>query len=199
MTLQRAILEIDGDADNDGDIETGVFTFIGNVRIEEAIRTGYLVSSAGTITNIGLNLLDENNAKRKGVFIDFGGGQHAFEISASGWEGATDGDGNPVQWGATDDPSVVDATSATGADPLTQAQVFMNYLRVTQTDSRNAARLRVGEYSSGGVLDDELQVAIESPQVVKRPDAPSTFDISMTLLETEDSDSAGDATKRNGA
>lgn len=211
MTQYKAILEIDADVSGTGTRNEGVFHMWGEADIVETIRTGYILAGFGSqgygiFTSLADLLTGGGTPKRKGVHLDLGGGQHAFEITFQGWEGAKDTAGNNLQWGssATEDAVTENGVvvSATGQDPITQMQCFMNYLRVGQTDSRRPARFTWGEYSSGGLIpnsnaDNHLEVAIESPRLGQAARSPQgSFDGSLTLVETVDITSVWDAFTR---
>lgn len=154
--------------------------------ISDGIRTGYLLSGAGDDA-IGflLGLVGEGESARKGFSLDAGGGEHTIELEAQVTDGeTTDNDGQTLQWGSSADPTVKTEASATGADAVTKAQVFTNYMRVASggTDSFSPARFSWGEYSSNGVLEDELNVLLEQPEFTRQ--GPSTYSLSTTLVET---------------
>lgn len=200
-SLNKAVLYIDADVDGDGTPETGEFHLVGNLEIAESMRTGYLVSGRGSTVNaVTSSLLADGEAKRKGFYLDLGGGQHAFEIQFTGWRGATyeDADGNRVnaQWGNTGDTSEVTVGDATGAEPLTQVQILMNYLRKGEIDSRNPATLQVGQYNPDGVLEDAVDVVVEGPRASHAARDHSTFDGTMTLIEAESLQNNVDAKQR---
>ncbi|USZ75669.1 hypothetical protein NGM07_00075 [Halorussus vallis] len=150
--------------------------------VEESIRTGYLIDSAGdNLYAFFVGLLDDGASKRKGISLDQGGGQHVFEIDFMGWTGETG------QWGSSPDPAKgPNKRTATGADRITRMNVFMNYLRVGQTDSITPARFEYGQYTPNGFLDDHLDVAVESPNMVPPKDESSIFDGSLTVVEIAD-------------
>jgi hypothetical protein len=186
----EARLEIEADIDGDGNIETGVFSLVGNLEITEGIRTGYIVNGRGsTVNSVTSSLLADGEAKRRGFYLDLGGGQHTYEISFTGWRGAyyenDQGNRVPVQWGNTGDDSQLTVGDATGEDPVTQMQIFFNYLRTAEIDSRRPARLQVGQYHPDGVLDDHLQVVVESPRGSHVARDYSTWDGTITLIEAE--------------
>jgi hypothetical protein len=154
--------------------------------ISDGIRTGYLLSGAGDDA-IGflLGLVGEDESARKGFSLDPGGGEHTIELRAQVTSGhTTDNDGQTLQWGSSADPSAETEATATGADAVTKAQVFTNYMRVASggTDSLSPARFQWGEYSPDGVLDDELQVLLEQPEFTRK--GPDTYEMSTTLVET---------------
>lgn len=201
MPYQHPVLEIDADFGN-GPV-TGRFEFFAgqdnSFQVEESIRTGPIVAGAGSqALAILQGLIADGESKRKGVTLDFGGGQHIIEISAQKWPDMQSPNGGDAQWGRTDDPTVLDETSATGAEPYQQQQVFNNYLRVSQTDSLSPARLEVGEYHPNGILDDHLDVVIEDPSTVINSESPTTMDFSLTLVETLNLDQVLDGSKRSG-
>ena len=91
MSLDKAILEIDADVDNDGSLETGVFVMSGNIEIQEEVRPSYAIEAfgAGAITTAQTALqLDEPS--RRGLSLDIGAGQHTFEIDFTGWSGSSE-------------------------------------------------------------------------------------------------------------
>jgi hypothetical protein len=163
--------------DGDGQKETGRFVFE-SVDVEESIRTGYLVNSGlDDALAVLYDLVGDGESKRKGISIDGGGGQHVFELDLMTWTGESN------QWGRTDDATVLDETSATGADHLTKMNIFQNYLRVGQTDSFTPGRFQYGQYHPDGLLDDHLEVAIESPTFVNDRENASIVDGSLTVVE----------------
>lgn len=183
------ILEIDADF-GDGQV-TGIFHVV-NATVEETTRTGYLVDSGLSTTLALFNSLTEDGASnRKGVKFGAGGGQHVFEIDLSTWTGSTN------QWGSTSDDTVVSESSATGADRITQMNIFQNYLRVASTDSFTPARLQYGQYDPDGVLEDHLKVAIESPTFVVDRETSSVVEGSITLVEVADLTQTQDAQQRS--
>lgn len=195
-----AELEITASFGGNTGTKTGVFEMVGGeqarAEISHEIRTDFLLDSAGgTLLSVLSEFLDEGNADRKGFHFDVGTGEHAISITWDNTTGITDQDGTPPQWGSSPDPDVRTAYSATGGSATHQAQVFMNYIRHGEVDSRNPARLRVGEHHPGGILD-ELEVVIENPAVTMRNDRPSAAEGSITLLETQTIDETIDALER---
>lgn len=183
------ILEIDADFGSPHGEVTGVFHFR-KATVEEVTRTGKLVSNQfsnllGALEQLGV--LPEGGDGREGITIDAGGGQHVFEIDLVGI-GAEDG-----QWGRTNDPDVLDQTSATGGDRIQKMNVLHRYINLGRTDSFHPARLIYGEYASGGIMpQDHLDVAIEDPNVVANREESSTFDSSITLVGIASLDEAID-------
>lgn len=83
---------------------------------------------------------------RRDVIIDLGGGQHFVEINFS-----HNPQDSSITWG---DGSGQIPADATGADhPLSQIDTFVWYLAVGTYDSRGAATLEYGEFSSGGAIE----------------------------------------------
>lgn len=196
MTLQRAELDVSADVDGDGVEEDATFVFAGNVEVTPSLRTGYLIGGRGsTVNSIISQFAGSGDSKRRNFFLEAGGGAHTIEISFRGWEGATDNDGNPAQWGDTGDQSTVTKSDATGADPITQVDVLMKYLTVAEIDSRNPATLRYGEYSLTG-LYEPLSVVVESPNFSRAAEDGSWFDGSMTCVAAADIRDLYDAAER---
>jgi hypothetical protein len=193
VTLRRAVLELDAEFGDPYGQVTGVFHMYGDVTFDAGVRTGFLLGGRGSTVNAVLqDTLGNGVPKRKGVYVDLGGGQHTVQASFTGWEGAVDKDGNDLQWGASPDPSVNNLTTATGAGPLDQRDTFLNYLRVSTYDSFNPARLYTGEHSDGTYADspgdwgEPLSVAIESPRLKANSQEHTKFDGSMTFVEILD-------------
>lgn len=198
MTLEYPVLELD--ADFGSGLVTGVFELYGDVDVTQAIRTGYLVGGRGSSVN---GIFDSSgDEQRKGVHLDLGGGQHTWQVKATGWKAATKADGSNVQWGTSSDPTVESESSATGAKAVTQMDVFCHFLSVGTFDSQGGARLRYGEHSDGtyaasaGSMDPYKTVAIESPQVQLSADSKDKMDVSMTLIDTMVIKELRDAKKR---
>ena len=160
----------------------------GRSTISEDIRTGYLVDGAGSTVNaIFTEFFGDGEAARKGVHVDFGGGQHVFDIDFQTPGDATKRDDSPYQWGTSADPSVgPNEQTATSAGQMQQQAVFMNALRLASPDSITPARFSYGEYSPDGFLDDHLDVAIESPSITYSNDQSHIADGTITLVETVD-------------
>ena len=193
MTFNRAVLELDADVDGDGSDETGVFTMVGNLEIQEVVDPQPILdNAAGNISSVIESILNAGEAGRRGVFVDLGAGAHVFEINFIGWEGA-EIDGTSVQWGNTGDSGILTEADATGADATTQMQVFHRYLLAGTFDSFSPARLYVGEYADGtygspGIYSDHapLKVMIQTNRGVRTSENPKTFDGSIQLIEVLD-------------
>lgn len=185
------------DVDGDGEPETGVFV-MRDVEIDFSVRTEFVVGGQGSKANAALaGLLDAGESTRKGIHLDAGTGDHAVEISFSGWRGSDE------QWGNTGNAGELTPGDATGEDPVTQMQMLDRYLSVGEIDSRNPARLEVGQYTPGGVWDtsalgeDHLDVVVKGPENAYATDRPSTYDGTITCVETTDLSRPLDAKQRN--
>ena len=205
--LQRARLELDADVDNDGTVETGVFEMAGNLMIRPRVRTGFMLNGRGSSINSVISssledgLLDgigdnpDKQSKRRGFYLDLGGGQMTWDIEFRGWNGSKDENGVPLQWG--DDPQPGRSqSSATGQNPQTQMDVLMRYVSVGTTDSRNPATLEVGEYSSDGLYEPQ-QVVLEGPSTTRRSETSDGYDGTMTCIAVADFDTPWDAAYRD--
>jgi hypothetical protein len=180
-TQPYPILEIDADFGGSLGQKTGRFEFRKST-VEETVRTGYLVDSA--LSNV-IGLLSEylpaDEGARKGITLDAGGGQHVFEIDLTSL-GAEDG-----QWGYSNDPADLDQATATGGDRVQKMHVLMRYLTVASVDSFTPARLIYGEYATNGFMpQDHLPVFLEDPNILADREQATTFDGSLTLVETAD-------------
>lgn len=199
--LQRAVLELDVDIDGDGSTETGVFEFVGDLEIsqigdtEPTLGEGDWTGRIATgIDAVATSILGPAQPTRQGFWLDLGVGKHSMEINWTGWEGATDKDGNNVQWGTSSTEGLQTSNgtlvSATGQGPLIQMQLLAEFWRRGEFDSRAAdARLRWGEYSDGtyassaGELDDWLHVTIPRFDFSRVSEDPISFDGSIEFLE----------------
>lgn len=177
-TQDYPILEMTASFPNLG-TKTGEFHFK-KASTTEGVRTGYLVESGfDNLLGAISRLRGGDQAGRKGVSIDTGGGQHYIEIDLRSLS-AEDG-----QWGYTDDASVIDNATATGGDRFQKQNVLNNYLRYGTFDSANPAHLIYGEYAPGGVMvDDFLNVMVEEPNVGIPREEASTFRGTLTLIDT---------------
>lgn len=217
MTLHRATLELDADVDPGASgKETGMFEMVGDLEVSESMNTMFFIASgqgstvnavtSGTIDAIS-DLLNSDTeiTNRAGFHLDLGGGQHQFELNFLGWEGATDKDGNNVQWGDPNRP--IGVANATGEAPLTQMQCLMEYLRIGEFDSRYPhARLRFGEYSGGtdpagnaypsGLYDEYIHVAVKNINMTRVAGEEVSFNGSLSLEETKNWTAAIDAVGR---
>jgi len=198
--LDRARLTIEADADNDGVDETGVFEMAGNLMVRPKIRTGFILSGTGSTVNsvIAGFLNDEADrstepSKRRGFYLDLGGGQWTVDIEFRGWVGSRDADGVPLQWGDDASPSRTQ-TSATGQGPQTQIDVLMRYINVGQIDSRNLATLEYGEHTSDpDTLYEPVDVVLEGPQASTKAQKSDGYDGRMTCIAAASFDEPWDA------
>lgn len=198
MTLNGAVLTIPNvDIDGDGTAETGRFV-VRDVEINFSVRTEYAVGGRNGAANSAVaNLVDAGESVRKDVHLDVGTGRHVVELSFSAWQGSDE------QWGDTGDPAALTPGDATGEDPVTQMQMLDRYLSVGRIDSHNPARLEVGQYTADGAWDtadlgvDHLDVVVEGPENAYSTDRPSTYDGTLTCIETVDLNRPLDATTRS--
>lgn len=200
MTLKTdAVLTVDADIDGDGSAETGRFVMEDNIDIRPGLRTGFLLDNRGSTVNSVLSSFaddrtqqtGEATSKRKGVYLDLGGGVRSVEIEFTGWTGSN------VQWGNTGDSSSKTVGDATGAEALSQLEVLFRYLEIAEIDSRNPATLEYGEHHPGG-LYDPMDVVLESPQGLRSSDDSSTFSGTLTFLSVQSLDEAVDGLNLTG-
>ena len=188
--LNKIVLEISADVDEDGSEEDGVFMMQSNASWSEQVEIGYILGGAGSQVNAVFQNLTGGSELRKGVFVDIGGGSHIMEIQFTGWTGAVDEDGNNLQWGNTGNDSTLTVSDATGAEPLEQIAVLNRYLLKSLHGSFKPATLYAGEYADGTYGDngifDPMKVAIQSPRQTHQAGDYSTYDGSMTCVETID-------------
>ncbi|WP_338417006.1 hypothetical protein [Halobacterium salinarum] len=162
-----------------------------------SIRTGYVVGGRGSTVNAVLGNLagDGNNSKRKGIYLDAGGGTMTYELNWRTWEGARNPDDQPLQWGDNPDPSVHTQTSATGATALDQLECLLYWLEQTTVDSENTATLEYGQHHSNG-LYDPVDVVFEEPTIRDVAEDGSWVSGSLTLVSAANLSQIQDAASR---
>lgn len=133
--------------------------------IEEAVDDKPLLDNSfdQTLSLVPNTLTDPvlSGDGRQSVNIDVGAGTHGFQLQASLNHSKVEG--SHPQWGSSADPAVgPNEHTATGANPITQGIVFLQYLTVDTTDSLKTATFEMGPYSTGGFLDP-LDVAVRNP------------------------------------
>lgn len=195
--LDRAILQIDADVDDDGTDETGEFHFLGNAVVNEEVQEDYLIGGTGSNVNAVIDaVLDAAGVTQfgdgwnKGFFFNLGGGSHIFTIQFDSWEGAVDSNGTALPWGDTEE-SQGTIENGTGQDPLFQMQVFQNYIRRASADSIAPATLHIGEYTDGtpsaasgaGVFSNPLDVAIPGTNGIHAAEDYKSFSGTITCVE----------------
>lgn len=185
MTQQYPILVVEGDVDNDGTPETGIFE-MPNVTVEPLTLTEFLAQfgGGGGVTGaISAQLLNKGDQ----LAIDAGAGPRTFQIDFEGWT-----ESNDYQWGNSSNSSTVTQATATGADRTTQVCVLNEYLNRVNIGSNNPATLHWGEYSEStsfadsGVYDP-LDVAVPEINLpVPHNEESSTFRGSLTCVSVAD-------------
>lgn len=176
MTLQGAELTLSADVDGDGSAETGTFDLSAGIEITPGIRTGDLVggigSQAAAIVDFVPNVGDSGRA---GFNLDIGGGAATYEVAFSGYEGNND------PWG---DGSNDNQADASGEGVFRQMSVLHRYLNRGTFDSRDAATLAWGDYSSSGAYST-ISVTPEEPRMTfAAEEQTSVFDGTITLIST---------------
>lgn len=180
--LDKAVLELTADVDDDGTEETGVFKMVGDVNYSQEVQKDYVFeNTASGLVTLAANLTGFEAEARKGFYLDVGAGQHVIEFEFRGWEGS-----NSQQWG---DGTGTFPGDATGDDVFRQIQCISRYVQLATTDSFNPATLHIGEYTDGSYGDntngafDPLEVAVSGPRQSKGEDQFKSFDGSITCLE----------------
>jgi len=194
-------LEIDADVDGDGTAETGVFELApidqdSREALSGLVRTGFLLNNEfPQIAALASDVLGDGEASQKGIHLNVGGGEYAYQINFERPIDATVDGTNLPQWG---DGSGSMPGGATGsAYPSDYEQCFNNYVRVGQPDSETPARFKWGQFHSNGALDDQLDVVVEQPQITPLA-GEQKLSISMTLVATIDGGQKLDATLNDG-
>jgi hypothetical protein len=166
----------------EGELGTGVFEAY-HMSISPGLRTGYVVGGRGSTVNavLGAATGQGSDSKRKGVYIDAGGGAMTWELQFRQWEGSTDKQDDPLQWGDSPDPGVHTKTSATGADAFSKLECLMYWLEQTTIDSDQPAQLEYGQHYAEGVYDPK-DVVLEEPRIQQTAEDGSWISGSMTLV-----------------
>ncbi|WP_435346032.1 hypothetical protein [Haloarchaeobius sp. HRN-SO-5] len=203
MTFRHPALEID--ADFGSGTTTGMFEFPGGLsdgggfEVELQGRTGPLVNNQlSQVYSFLTEVTGVGESGRKGVTVDFGGGEFAVQISGDLWDGEMSTRSGTAQWGSSTDPGTLNQSTATGASAEQKMQVFMEYWRYASIGSLTPARLTLGEYHPNGVLESPLGVVIEQPQVAINSQRAGVADIQLSLVETVTLDGALDALNQTG-
>lgn len=201
---QRLVrITITSDPDNSGNRRDHVFEMVAGddstgLSVQEELRTG-TVAPGGIDADVLNSLYSEitgGDSLNEDVTLDLGANQFAVTLDFQGWEGATDLDGNPLQWGDSGDSSTLTKTDATGEGPLTQMQVFMFVLKNSRIDSMppevggpvasdGPAKLEYGQYHADGIYDP-MDVVFENPGATHMGASPSTYDGSLTCIAAAD-------------
>ena len=199
------------DYDNDGSVEAPKFVLAEGLRVSHQTRTGFLIDGQGstvidTITDLYDDLAegDDLEGRRKGFYLDLGGGAHVVDVEAQ-----VSGPVPPEtdhQWGTGDgDP----ATDATGAHPIEKIQLLDKILQIAEIDSRgpqaslgeypegHTATLSIGRYSADGPYDP-LQVAPEEPEFsFDSEQETSTATVSINFVDIFSLGQSTDAAKQD--
>lgn len=179
----------------DSELGTGVFEAWAT-SVAPGLRTGYVVGGRGSTVNAVLGqAAGQEDSKRKGVYLDAGGGSATFTISFRKWEGATDNQEQPLQWGSTSDTDVHSETSATGADAYSQLDCFFHWLEQSTIDSESPAQLEYCQHYPGGVYDP-VDVVFEEPKVRQVAEDGSWINADLTLVSAADLSEIHDAALR---
>ena len=185
------VLELSADF-GDGTV-TGEFHLAAGVEINEEVSVSYLVGGAGeAVTAVFSDYFAGGVEGRESAYVDVGAGAHVFEIAIQSFSGS-----DQYQWGNTGQADAPTQEDATGGTALQQKQVLLNYLRHGRSDSVSPAHLTVGEYSSAGFLDDEIDVTIPAANGFKSPNMGSArAELSLTCVEVADLSVAQEALKQ---
>jgi len=180
MTLRGARLTLEADVDEDGNIETGVFSLGTGIEISPQIRTGQLIGRTGsTIGAVADTFTGESG--RAGFQLDAGAGAFIVDVQFRGTETPKG------RWG---DGSTNPEADAEGEGVFRQLSVLMRYLNRGTFDSRNAGTLEWGDYSASGAYGP-LNVAPEEPQLTfSAEEQTSSFDGSISLVAVRNIEAA---------
>jgi len=197
MTQSYPILVIEGDVDDDGNDETGIFE-MPDAEVTATSLVEFLAQFGGGGGPVGA-LTAQVGQKGSQIAIDGGSGPRTFEMQFEGWT-----DSDDYQFGDSASAGVSE-TSATGGDRISQVSVLNEYLNKIDIGSNNPATLYWGEYSDsslgpadGGVYDP-VDVAIpESSLTVPIADEASTYQGSMTCVAVDDLSNIIDGASRTG-
>jgi hypothetical protein len=206
MTLERGYLSLDAGGSLN---TTGIFELVGDLEVNQRMNIQPLFGNElGNINAIttsipgwaGGNSLQSSRVR---YFLDYGDGRHVFEINALGWEPNM---GDEYLWGDPD-ASVDSLANARGEPPFEQLQTLMEYLQQGEYDSRGEnAKLYFGKYYPDKAdrpswmddslpntdFDDYKHVTVLSANANRNAENPESFDVSITMQETEDMYGASD-------
>jgi len=184
MTQPYPVLKIEGDFDDDGSEETGIFempqTTVSVGQLSEFLAQ--FGSGGGAVSSLNAQVCGN---KGEAVIIDGGAGPRTWEIEFTGGTGSDD-----YQWG-NDSTAGLSALSATGQDRVSQAEVINEWIARIDIGSNNPATLFYGEHSNAtgfsepGVYEP-VAVAIRDPQFVVPEEETSTFNGSLTCVSVTD-------------
>jgi len=182
MTIKDSVgLELNADADSDGNRETGLFEFEAGVQIQRQMRTSFVLDATGDRVAGAIQggfLGDGSGApRRSGITLDTGGGRLEYRIS---FREPSGGD-NP--FGSVD--GVKQSTDASGESARRKANVLMRYLTVGTYDSNAPAKLFLGEYESrdntDGAYEDFIPVAIDDVDLTVTAEEEAILEGQLTL------------------
>jgi len=180
----------------DGELGTGVFETY-HTTVAPSLRTGYVVGGRGSTVNAVLGQLanDGEDSKRKGVYLDAGGGSLTWSMEFRQWEGSSDEHGDPLQWGDSQDPTVHTKTSATGASALSKLECLLYWWEQTTIDSENPALLAYGQHYDQGLYEPK-EIVFEEPTIRDVAEDGQHITGSMTLVSAANLRDIQDAANR---
>ena len=195
--FNRAFLVISSDTVGTDD---GVFEIYHEMEPDDRVEKQYLVGNAGSSISGAVRFVtgavdelpspDDDDALRRGLDVDGGGGQHGGTLTfTTGLEDVRWGDGS----GGTG-PNNVTQTDASGDDvhPRTRLDVLQYWIANTLTDSRGQARLHIGEHTDGsyggvsaGVYGNAFPVAIINSETRRPVEDPSDTEVTLEYRKTQ--------------
>ncbi|QRY21739.1 hypothetical protein JT689_01655 (plasmid) [Halobacterium sp. GSL-19] len=183
----------------DSELGTGIFEMY-STNIQPSLRTGYVVGGRGRGSTVNAVLgqitNDGEDSKRKGVYLDAGGGSLIWSIGFRQWSESTGPDGDPLQWGDDPDPSVHTKTSASGdARALSKLECLVYWLAQSTIDSENPATLEYGQHYPDGVYSAK-DVVFEEPQIRNVADDGTWISGDLTLVSAANLSQIQDAASR---
>lgn len=183
--------------DRESPKNAAVFEFR-NYTLTPELRTNLIVGdNTGDLGQSAVQAV-QNAAKKQvtnyGIFTSNAGtGQRIFTLSFRVADGDT---ADNVTWGDTSVTPTPNAANATGESAFFRMQVLERYIATATEDSFNPARIRFGEYTSGGEFtdgdleEDAIECVIENPSFTYDPtERPSEFTGEITFVETLDAQS----------
>lgn len=190
MPLGKVVLEIEALG------TTGVFELQKDREYTTDLERNFLLGGRGQTANELFDWVSDSDVDpRRGWYLDLGVGTIPIDIEAELSETPVrDHDADTethLQMGDSDDPNTLTKTSATGAHPVTQAQVFHRYCVNARTDSETPVELHIGEWHDGtyaadgqaGLFETPLEVAItQGPRFTASSDESATVEVSMSVV-----------------
>jgi hypothetical protein len=195
MTQQYPIIVIEGDVDDDGSPETGIFE-LPDTDVTASSLTEYLAQIGGGGGVVGA-LTAQVGAKGSQISIDGGAGPRTFQLQFEAWPDSTYQFGDSASSGLSQ-------SSATGQDRQSQADVLNEYINRIDIGSNNPAELHLWEHSDGssgataGVYGEPFKIAIPESSITVSTSESTLYEGELTCVVSDDLTDIIDGADRTG-